>query len=321
MPTNETDVFPLTVTVPESFEDKAIMEVIDTLASVQAAYVERESVYEVPETWRSACGFYILFSPISKDGSYNVYVGKSDKDFTKRLRSHDQNKEGWVTALLVQRVSVGGLSSTQSSYLEGALRDIFDRVSHVTCHNIAKTGDWTLPDHEKLLMKQIIDSTLRIMLLRGYRTILSKKKPLSQSVALPQGTPVVPPRITMSVPVASKSPALKAESAPEATSSPTPISVPEPKKSMFSLFGKKKDSSKSPPTTEEILEELIEWRRVTALEGKLRHSFVVEMYTLKALAERMPKTYEELLTIPGIKEVKREKYGQSILKTLDRLRS
>jgi hypothetical protein len=172
---NASRTLPLTVTVPVNHEDHAIIDVIDSYASVHATYVERNSIYNLPDTWRNACGFYILFSPIKEDGTYTVYVGKSDKDFTKRMRSHDEKKEGWVVALLVQRKSVEGLSSTQSSYLEGTLRDVFDRASHVVCHNIARTGDWTLPEHEKIIMAQVVDSTLRIMLLRGYHTTAAKK--------------------------------------------------------------------------------------------------------------------------------------------------
>ena len=206
---NANRTLPLTVTVPENHENHAIIDVIDSYASVHATYVERNSIYNLPDTWRNACGFYILFSPIKEDGTYTVYVGKSDKDFTKRMRSHDEKKEGWVVALLVQRKSVEGLSSTQSSYLEGALRDIFVAAPHVQCQNIARTGDWTLPEHEKIIMAQVVDSTLRIMLLRGYRAVLAKKT--VPTIAAPVNTPFTPassssvappamPKLSMSVP-------------------------------------------------------------------------------------------------------------------------
>lgn len=349
MAANENRTIPLTITVPENHEDHAIIDVIDSYASVHATYVERNSIYNLPDTWRNACGFYILFSPIKEDGTYSVYVGKSDKDFTKRMRSHDEKKEGWVVALLVQRKSVEGLSSTQSSYLEGAMRDVFDKAPHVACANIARTGDWTLPEHEKIIMQQVVDSTLRIMLLRGYRATLKRD---ASSVQAPKASPfapvapathapvksvapVPPPKITMSVPSAParervepapvksslpfSPPVATPPTAPQA--SPEPVVVPEPKKTGFSLFGRKKAEPKPSPKPEEIYEALDKWRKEQARVQHTKFWFILEDYTLKALSEKMPKTYDELLTIPGIKEKKQAQFGKSILQVLDKFRN
>lgn len=319
---NANRTLPLTVTVPENHENNAIIDVIDSYASVHATYVERNSIYNLPDTWRNACGFYILFSSIKEDGTYTVYVGKSDKDFTKRMRSHDEKKEGWVVALLVQRKSVEGLSSTQSSYLEGALRDIFVAAPHVQCQNIARTGDWTLPEHEKIIMSQVVDSTLRIMLLRGYRAVVAKKT--IPTMAASASTPFTPPRET---PVEAEPvrklpfspPVITPQPAPQVV--PEPVVEPEPKKAGFSLFGRKKAEPKAPPKPEEVYAALLEWRQEQARVLHTKYRFILEDYTLKALSEKMPKTYDELLTIPGIKEKKQAQFGKSILQVLDKFRS
>lgn len=346
MTTTENRTIPLTITVPENHENLAIIDVIDSYASVHATYVERNSIYNLPDTWRNACGFYILFSPIKEDGTYTVYVGKSDKDFTKRMRSHDQKKEGWVVALLVQRKSVEGLSSTQSSYLEGALRDVFVSAPHVQCQNIARTGDWTLPEHEKIIMSQVVDSTLRIMLLRGYRGVLAKKT--VPTIVTPASTPFMPvpptprlaaappamPKLSMSVPstppqeaAVATEPARKLPFSPPVMTppavpqvAPEPVVEAEPKKTGFSLFGRKKAEPKAPPKPEEVYAALLEWRQEQARVLHTKYRFILEDYTLKALSEKMPKTYDELLTMPGIKEKKQAQFGKSILAVLDRLR-
>lgn len=332
MTSNAGRTLPLTVAIPENHEDFALFDVIDSFASVHATYVERHSIHDLPDTWRNACGFYILFSPITEDGSYTVYVGKSDKDFTKRMRSHDEKKQDWSVALLVQRRSVEGLSSTQSSFLEGALRDIFVRAGHVECQNIARTGDWTLPEHEKIIMKQVVDSTLRIMLLRGYRAIQPQppQTAISSSDYSQEANTINPPALpTLSmstppaVPLNSGAPTQGGKfpfTAPQITHDSVPKTVePEARKSMFSLFGKKKAEPK-PSNPEEVYAALLEWRKEQSRILHTTYRFILEDYTLKALAERMPSTYDELLQIPGIKEKKREQFGESVLQVLAEFR-
>lgn len=348
--TDSVEVFPLTITVPQSFNSVGIIEIADPYASMRAVFIERDSIHNIPEIWRNSCGFYILFSRIKPNGTYSVYVGKSDRDFTKRLRSHDMNKDVWATALMVQRNSIENLSSTQSSYLEGALRDIFDAASHVRCHNIANTGDRTLPVHERLIMKQVIESTLRIMLIRGFRTTLPvKPETLIQSTSSTLSGVMPAPQITMSVPsveVITPTMPLLASSPQAAPPLPAPVKIsltrrfpslppPDRKPSVFSVF-RKQDSQTSPlpeipepeivpkfqtsPNTEEVFQALRAWRLVKAREERLSPAYIFDDKVLRALAEQMPANYDALLTIPGIAHTKREKYGSSIMEILDRYR-
>lgn len=359
--TENIEVFPLTITIPQSFKSTSIIEIVDSYASMRAVFVERDSIYDIPDMWRNACGFYILFSRIKQDGHYSVYVGKSDRDFTQRLRSHDLTKEGWTTALLVQRNSIENLSSTQSSYLEGALRDIFDEASHVKCYNIAPTGDRTLPVHERLLMKQVIESTLRIMLIRGYRKSLpvqagtltpSAITPAPVFPVVPPAPPILsvsPPRIGMSVPskaleiteppLAPPSPVLLPEPAllaPVTPSVPVPVAravAPEKKNSVLSMFRRHEAAfapaenaadqpaaQEKPHDPEEVFQALRAWRVQKAREERSSPAYIFDDKVLRALAEQMPLNYEELLSIPGMEQMKRRKYGVSILEILDRYR-
>jgi superfamily II DNA helicase RecQ len=100
-----------------------------------------------------------------------------------------------------------------------------------------------------------------------------------------------------------------------------PVVEPEPKKSVFSLFGKKKAEPKPPPKPEEVYAALLEWRQEQSKVLHTKYRFILEDYTLKALSEKMPKTYDDLLEIPGIKEKKREQFGRSVLKVLDQFRN
>lgn len=338
--TETIEVFPLTVTIPQSFNSTSIVEIVDSYASMRAIFVERDSIYDIPDIWRNSCGFYILFSRIKPDGTYSVYVGKSDKDFTRRLRQHDLNKDVWTTALLVQRNSIENLSSTHSSYLEGALRDIFDEAAHVKCYNIAKTGDHTLPAHERLLMKQVVDSTLRIMLIRGFRTSL----PVKAGTLTPPLISVSPPKLTMSVPVLTLktpetretlvTPPSSTESQPRPPISPVPpplpVVTPDQKPSVFSMFRRQEAVTTSterlpvadmkPYDPEEIFQALRAWRTQKARDERLSPAYIFDDKVLRALAEQMPTNYEGLLSIPGIKHAKQEKYGSEILETLDKFR-
>jgi superfamily II DNA helicase RecQ len=114
-------------------------------------------------------------------------------------------------------------------------------------------------------------------------------------------------------------PVITPKSVPQTVSEP--VVEPEPKKTGFSLFGRKKAEPKAPPKAEEVYAALLEWRQEQARVLHTKYRFILEDYTLKALSEKMPKTYDELLTIPGIKEKKQAQFGKSILQVLDKFRN
>ncbi|GAA2282623.1 ATP-dependent DNA helicase UvrD2 [Nonomuraea roseoviolacea subsp. roseoviolacea] len=64
---------------------------------------------------------------------------------------------------------------------------------------------------------------------------------------------------------------------------------------------------------EELLESLKAWRTATAKEGKIPPYVVFTDVTLQAIAERVPRTEQELLSIPGVGRVKLDRYGEAVL--------
>ncbi|MFC7388093.1 ATP-dependent DNA helicase UvrD2 [Sphaerisporangium rhizosphaerae] len=64
---------------------------------------------------------------------------------------------------------------------------------------------------------------------------------------------------------------------------------------------------------QELLERLKLWRTNAAKEAKVPTYVVFTDVTLQALAERVPTTEEDLLSIAGIGRVKLERYGQAVL--------
>ncbi|NUW35178.1 ATP-dependent DNA helicase UvrD2 [Nonomuraea sp. SMC257] len=64
---------------------------------------------------------------------------------------------------------------------------------------------------------------------------------------------------------------------------------------------------------EELLESLKAWRTATAKEGKVPPYVVFTDVTLQAIAERAPRTEQELLSIAGVGRVKLDRYGEAVL--------
>ncbi|WP_308211370.1 ATP-dependent DNA helicase UvrD2 [Nonomuraea roseoviolacea] len=64
---------------------------------------------------------------------------------------------------------------------------------------------------------------------------------------------------------------------------------------------------------EDLLESLKAWRTATAKEGKIPPYVVFTDVTLQAIAERVPRTEQELLSIPGVGRVKLDRYGEAVL--------
>ncbi|MEV0151139.1 MULTISPECIES: ATP-dependent DNA helicase UvrD2 [unclassified Nonomuraea] len=64
---------------------------------------------------------------------------------------------------------------------------------------------------------------------------------------------------------------------------------------------------------EELLESLKAWRTATAKESKIPPYVVFTDVTLQAIAERAPRTEQELLSIAGVGRVKLDRYGEAVL--------
>jgi ATP-dependent DNA helicase RecQ len=66
-----------------------------------------------------------------------------------------------------------------------------------------------------------------------------------------------------------------------------------------------------------VLEALKEWRKRISAENSIPAYCVFHDSTLIGIANRLPKTTQELQTIKGIGERKIENYGDEILKIVD----
>ncbi|MEA2051310.1 MAG: HRDC domain-containing protein, partial [Euryarchaeota archaeon] len=66
-----------------------------------------------------------------------------------------------------------------------------------------------------------------------------------------------------------------------------------------------------------VLEALKEWRKRIAAENRIPAYCVFHDSTLIGIANRLPKTTQELQTVKGIGERKIENYGDEILKIVD----
>lgn len=298
----------LTVLSPKSLDSMLPMEIIDDSSPIRAAFVERYGIEHLPSSWKDACGFYILFSHISPDNTFEAYVGKATNGFYNRLKSHDRDKPWWRTALMVFKDREPGFSSTQSAYLEGKMREILESSRNVTIHNIAATGDKTLPEWEESAMEVIALSTLRIMSLRGYRNAsmsriaeeLVVKTEAEESGEQPQ---------VLRIPARPSRPVK-----PEILSSP-PAMLPE------RLVKHVQEQPAAEDGNEQRFQQLREWRKEAARAKGWAPYMIFKDAALREIAKANPKHPQELIGVPGVSKYKAETYGQELVKALAELLS
>ena len=286
----------LTVLAPQSLESMLPLEIIDDSSPIRASFVERYGIEHLPGAWKEACGFYILFSHLKPDNTFEAYVGKASNGFYNRLKSHDKEKSWWRSALLVFKDREPGFSSTQSAYMEGRMRAILESSANVTVHNIAPTGDRTLPAWETGAMEAIALSTLRIMSLRGYRNTYVARiadglatggsRDESHESPLPTG------RHRAEVPVT--------EVSPEA-----PASVQT-----------EDEQTTLSPEAEERFLKLRAWRLEVARSKGWSAWVVFHDSALREIARSNPQSIPELSLVPGVGAKKVSAYGQDVLQVL-----
>lgn len=293
----------LTVLAPYSLDSLLPLEIMDNSSAVKASFVERYAIDRLSPEWLNACGFYILFSHIKDDGSFDAYVGKASNGFSRRLKSHDENKDFWRVALLIRRDTTDGFTTTESLYLEGRMRKILASSPHVRVHNIAPTGDNTLPEHDKQLMESIVLSALRIMFLRGYRN--SSLGFIADSITADKIQGFEPARTTPTYPIADKHPAFPDMALDSGTSEDD---------EEFWVYDR--DQIASFADTDARFTALRLWRSAKAQGLGLPSYCVFHDKDLRSIAEANPKTLDELTKISGIGPKKLSDYGTEILNVL-----
>lgn len=160
----------LTVGIPNTLNSLEPIEIKDEQANLHAAYVERYAVQNLPEEFdKNVEGFYVLLSHINPDNTFTAYVGKTDWSFSRRLKSHLDNKDFWKLAILFKKNSNDGFTRNQTAYMEGELVKALSSSPNVTVTNEKPTGDRTFNEWDKPYMEQVLLATLRILFIRGYR--------------------------------------------------------------------------------------------------------------------------------------------------------
>lgn len=282
----------LTVLAPQSLDSLLPIEIIDDSSPIRASFVERYGIEHLPAAWKEACGFYILLSPLNAENAFEAYVGKASNGFYNRLRSHDKEKPWWSVALLVFKDRDPGFSSTQSAYMEGKMREILESSPNVTVHNIAPTGDRTLPAWEQGAMEAIALSTLRIMFLRGYRnsSMARTADDLVAGAESPSG-PAQEGKVERPAPAGRH----RAEASPEP---------------------QEQDPVALSPEAEARFVRLRAWRLEVA-RGKGWPAYAVFYDSaLREVARTNPRDLQGLGVLPGVGGKKVKLYGQDVLRVL-----
>lgn len=293
----------LTVLAPYSLDSLLPLEIMDNSSAVKASFVERYAIEKLSPEWLNACGFYILFSHIRSDGSFDAYVGKASNGFSKRLKSHDENKDFWRVALLIRRDTTDGFTTTESLYLEGRMRKVLTSSPHVKVHNIAPTGDNTLPEHDKQSMESIVLSALRIMFLRGYRN--SSLGFIADSITADKIKGFEPARATPTYPIKNNSPVSS-----DVASNLLPAEDDED----FWVYDRNQIASFGDADARFTALRL--WRSAKAQGLGWQPYRIFHDKDLRAIAGANPKTLNELTEISGVGPKKLEDYGAEILNVL-----
>jgi hypothetical protein len=293
----------LTVLAPYSLDSLLPLEIMDNSSAVKASFVERYAIDKLSSEWLDACGFYILFSHIRDDGSFDAYVGKASNGFSRRLKSHDENKDFWRVALLIRRDTSEGFTTTESLYLEGRMRQVLAISPNVKVHNIAPTGDKTLPEHDKQTMESIVLSALRIMFLRGYRN--SALGFIADRITADKIQGFEPARATPTYPIEDNYPA---------TADMLSDSIYTDGDEDFWTYDREQIASYA--DTDARFTALRLWRSAKAQDLGWPTYCVFRDKDLTVIAEINPKTLDELAKISGVGSKKLADYGTDILNVL-----
>jgi hypothetical protein len=296
----------LTVLAPYSLDSLLPLEIIDDSSAVKASFVERYAIDRLSDEWLNACGFYILFSHIRENGSFDAYVGKASNGFYRRLKDHDENRDFWRVALLIRRGTTEGFTTTESLYLEGRMRQILMSSPNVTVHNIAPTGDKTLPEYDKQRMESIALSALRIMFLRGYRN--SSMGFIADRITAEKIQGFEPARSAPTYSVDGKYPV-----------SPVTISDPKPdpakvEDSDFQTYGGEQIVPSS--EVDDRVSSLKAWRLAKSRDLRWTPHYIFSLKELTAIAEANPQTLDELAKVSGVGPKKLSDYGMDVLSAL-----
>lgn len=312
------NVTSLNVVVPQNLDSLRPITLKDNVSRLNAAYVERYAISNLPPEWDKATGCYVLLSHIQEDNKFIAYVGKTDYSFKVRLDDHNKKKDFWRLAVLFRRELSDPFSKGETSYFEGLLVDALKSSPNVRVTNsdMVFTGDRVFGEEDKAGMDGVLLAALRVLFLRGYRNAHMAQITSTLEKEEQQANPIPPVIIPEML----------------STVTPEPVVPPAPGK-RFSLFGSKKEAPVSVPaapsligvpqkntvsssraiTDEELFAKLKAWRTAKAQELKYSPFVVCNDDTLRDIVNRKPRTQMDLLRVRGIGKDKANMYGAAIL--------
>jgi hypothetical protein len=165
------DIIGLDVSIPYPPGSSDPIVVVDKMASLKAAFVDRNSFnFLYSSEWdQDSPGFYALFSHIDENNHFAVYVGQTDSSLVQRLRNHNKDKDYWRNAVLFKHANpTAGFDRMETPYLEGLLVKAFLAYPNAQVMNKKDTGEKNFASEHKIRMNNVLDGALRILQLRGY---------------------------------------------------------------------------------------------------------------------------------------------------------
>lgn len=279
-------------------------EIFDHSTGLRALFIDRENISSLPQNWtQNSCGFYILFSWIRPDNTFDAFVGKVIKGFAGMLTEHDETKYYWNTAILIKMDS--GFSINQSAYLEGRLREILDADDAVTLRNVRPPWDYEPSQKELPALLSAIEFALKVISVKGYaRDAMADKAELVSEAIRNSMDP-------------SQSNVTSIASLPSRPQRPV-FTAPVNK---VSTIGKKTLDFKPEASEQEIFVSLKEWRTLRASNENVPAYVIMNNRTLQDIAAIQPATKDDLGSIQGMGKKRLDLYGDEILSVISSRKS
>lgn len=160
---------PFTVLLPR---DGSVIDVLDQLTNLRMAVCDSSVAADLDSSWEYP-GVYMLLQRPRHDGSYGVYVGKSNS-LRRRLADHAENRP-FNRALVVRRSSDMGLQSTQVGWLEGDLYEMFRYARLARLENKSVPRGDTIHEHDLAVLRHLRDPVARVLQLLGHDLTVGPK--------------------------------------------------------------------------------------------------------------------------------------------------
>lgn len=282
----------------------SFLELSEEETGLRAAFIERKNIDRIPAEWtENSCGFYILLSRIDEDNTFQAYAGKVMKGFSRMLKEHAETKDFWQTAILFKSDVNNGYGINQAAYLEGKIREILASSNEVEVKNILPPWDHTLSAFELPLMKSTIGFALRLLALRGYM-----KAEMETTAAGLMDEISAELKIVEVLPAQKQFPLIN-----QFFNNHAPVEIP---RTMFKPLEVVGHNTSVVPSLTKAFDALKSWRKQQAMTENVPAYVIASNRTLEDIVKANPVSHDDLLKVPGIGQMKVDRYGDEILKVM-----